>query len=191
MLVEGDDDLAQLGGPLAAPLVRVQLEPDPTPLQNRPLDLVHALNPALQVAGGVHQALVALAGGHRPRPLDEPPRRLLQALDLLALRQEGLLLALQLQLAGDRVGGVVAWPDPDLSGVQRGDGSHRLVQQVAVVAHRQDAALEARHQPLEPLATLQVEVRLRLVEEQELRILDDRRRQADQLALPATEHAGR
>ncbi len=59
------------------------------------------------------------------------------------------------------------------------------------MADRQDAAAEARHQALQPLAALQVQVRLRLVEQEQLGVLDDGRRQADELALPAAEHAGR
>ena len=49
----------------------------------------------------------------RLRPVLEAADRRLEPLDLLLLRDVLLLLALQLELAGERVGGVVARPHPD------------------------------------------------------------------------------
>ena len=102
------------------------------------------------------------------RPQLEAADRLLQPGDLLLLGHVLLLLALQLELPLGGVRRVVARPDPDPAAVELGDLGHRLVQQVAIVRDHDDGAVEAADQPLQPAARLGVEVRLGLVEQQQV-----------------------
>ncbi len=125
------------------------------------------------------------------RPVLEAADRRLEPLDLLLLGDELLLLALQLQLAGERVGGVVPGPHADPAAVQLRDLADRLVEQVAVVRHGHGGAVEGGEQALEQRAADGVEVRLRLVEQQHVRILREARCQRDQLALAARERTRR
>ena len=53
------------------------------------------------------------------------------------------------------------------------------------MAHRQHRAAEPRHEPLQQLTAGEVEMRLRLVEEQQLGVLDEATDETDELALPA------
>ena len=125
------------------------------------------------------------------RPELEAPDRLLQPLDLLLLRDVLLLLALQLELAGERVGGVVARPHPDPAPVELGDLADRLVEQVAVVRDGDGGAVEGGEQALQQRAADRVEMSLRLVEEQHVRVLGEAGGERDQLALAAGEGARR
>ena len=93
--------------------VRVQAQRDLAPLEHGPLDLVHAVDLALLVARLLDVTLV----GDPVRPVLEAADRRLQPLDLLLLGDVLLLLALQLELAGERVGGVVARPHADPAAV--------------------------------------------------------------------------
>ena len=186
-LVEGDGNVAQLEGALASALVRSQLQANAAPLQHRPLDLLHAVDLALLVAGLLDVPLV----DDPVRPILEATNRVLEPLDLLLLRHVRLLLAHELDLAGQGVGGVVARPGAQPTAVHARDLGHRLVEQVSVVADDDDGAVEVPDEILEPLAPGEVEVRLGLVEQQQRRILDERRREADELALAAAEDAGR
>ena len=114
VLAELHADVAQLEDALTAPLVRVQAECDLAPLEHGPFDLLHAVDLALLVARLPDVALV----GDPARPELEAPDRLLQPLDLLLLGHVLLLLALQLELPGERVGGVVARPHADPAAVR-------------------------------------------------------------------------
>ena len=66
-----------------------------------------------------------------------------------------------------------------------------VVEQVAVVRHRDHAAREGGDQLLELAATIGVQVGLGLVQQQEVRLRDQARRQRDELALAAGELARR
>ena len=114
VVAELHPDVAELEDALAAALVRVQLQPDLAPLQHGPLDLVHPVDLALLVARLLDVALVDDA----VRPVLEAADRRLEPLDLLLLGDELLLLALQLELALERVGRVVARPHPDPAAVR-------------------------------------------------------------------------
>src|SRR5262249_43570181 len=82
------------------------------------------------------------------RPVLEPADRLLESRDLLLLRDVQLLLALQLELAGDGVGGVVAGPQADSPLTQLRGLPDRLLEQVAVVGGRETAAAAPRARAL-------------------------------------------
>ena len=125
------------------------------------------------------------------RPVAEAADRLLQARDLLLLGDVALLLALELDLAGDGVGGVRAGPDPHAAVVELRDRRDALVEQVAVVGDHQHRAVEAGHEPLELVAPAHVEVRLGLVEQQHVGAAREARGERDELALAAAELAGR
>ena len=80
--------------------------------------------------------------------MPEAPHRLLEPRDLLALRHELLLPALELEPARHRVGGVRAGPDADAAAVELGDRVDALVEQVAVVGDHEDCAVEVVDQLL-------------------------------------------
>src|SRR5439155_9267637 len=145
---------AQRDDAVAAARVRVELERDLAPLERRAVDLLHPVDLPLLVARLLDVTLVDDAA----RPVLEAADRLLEACDLLLLGDVLLLLPLQLELARDRVRGVVALPDADAAALQLGDLRDRLVEQVAVVRDRDDGAVEAAHEALHPLAGLDVEV---------------------------------
>ena len=117
VLAELHADVAKLEDALAAARMRVESQRDLAALEHRPLDLLHAVDLPLLVARLPDVPLV----GDPARPELEAPDRLLEPLDLLLLRHELLLLALQLELARERVGRVVAGPHPDPAAVERGD----------------------------------------------------------------------
>src|SRR6185437_17075951 len=87
------------------------------PLQDGALDLLHAINLALLVARLLDMTLIHDDAG----PELEARNRLLQPRDLLLLRGEALLLALQRQLARDGIGRVSARPERDGAFLQFGD----------------------------------------------------------------------
>jgi hypothetical protein len=59
------------------------------------------------------------------------------------------------------------------------------------VRHRDDGAVEAAHQDLEPFARLDVEMCLGLVEQEHVGVAQQTRSETDELALPAGEDARR
>ena len=187
VVAELDACVPQLEDALAAARMRVQAQRDLAPLQHWPIDLLHPVDLPLLVA-----CLLDVAFVDDPvRPVLEAPDRGLEPLDLLLLRHVLLLLALQLELAGERVGGVVARPQARAPVVERGDLAHSLVQQVAVVRHDDRGAVEAREQALEQRAADRVEVRLRLVQQQDVRLLGEAGGECDQLPLATRERARR
>ena len=101
---ELDPGAAELDDTLAAARVGTQIERDLAPLEHGAVDLLHAVDLPLLVARLLDVPLVDDAA----RPVLEAADRLLEPRDLLLLRDVGLLLALQLELASDRVRGVVA-----------------------------------------------------------------------------------
>ena len=162
-----------------------QLERHLAPLEHRPVDLLHRVDLHLLDARLLGRALV----DGDVRPVAEAPHRLLEPGDLLALRDPLLLLALELEPARDRVGGVGAGPDADLAAVELGDVVHALVEQVAVVGDHQHGAVEVVDQVLERVAAAHVEVRLGLVEQQQPGPPREAGRERDELALAAAELA--
>ena len=185
---ELDADAVELDDALAAARVRAELERDLAPLEHGPVDLLHAVDLPLLVARLLDVPLVDDAA----RPVLEAPDRLLEPRDLLLLRDVQLLLALQLELARDRVRGVVAAATCGCAPpFELGDLGHGLVEQVAVVRDGDDRTVERAHQMLEPLARLDVEVRLGLVEQQHVGVAQEAGGEADELALAAGEDARR
>ena len=69
--------------------------------------------------------------------------------------------------------------------MELGDLTDCLVEQVAVVRDGDDGSVERGDEPLQERATDCVEVRLRLVEQEDIGVLSKARRQCDQLSLPA------
>ena len=187
VLAELDADVAELEDPPAAALVRVQSQRDLPPFEHRPLHLLHPVDLPLLVARLLDVALV----DDSVRPVLEAADRRFQTLDLLLLGHVLLPLPLELELAGERVRGVVAGPEPDPAAVELGDLADRLVEQVAVVRDRDGGAVERREQALEQGATDRVEVCLRLVEQEHVGILGQAGCERDQLPLPAGERARR
>src|SRR5690348_14192154 len=184
---ERDSDAVELDDALAAAHVRAELERDLAPLEHRAIDLLHAVDLPLLVARLLDVTFVDDAAS----PVLETTDRLFEPRDLLLLRHVQLLLSLQLELARDRVGRVVAAPHADRAAGQLRDPADGLVKQIAVVRYRDDRAVEGSHQDLEPLARLDVQVRLGLVEEQHVGIAQQAGGEPDELALPAREHACR
>ena len=121
----------------------------------------------------------------------EAPHGLLEPRDLLALGDELLLLALELELTRDGVGGVGAGPDTDAAAVELRDVVDALVEQVAVMGDHQDGAVEVVDQVLERVAPVHVQVGLGLVEQQQPGSPREARRERDELALAAAELTGR
>ena len=167
--------------------MRSKIECDLAALQRGAVDLLHPVDLPLLVARLLDVPLVDDAA----RPVLEAADRFLEPCDLLLLRDVRLLLALQLELARDRVCGVVAGPHADAAAVQLGDLRHGLVEEVAVVRHGDDGTVEPAHELLHPLTRLDVEMRLRLVEQQHIGIAQQTCSEADELPLPAGEDAGR
>ena len=85
---------------VAAALGAAHLERDLAPLEHRLVDLVHAIDLALLVPRLGDVALVH----DEPRPVLEPPDRLLEPRDLLLLGHVELLLPLQRDLLRHGVG---------------------------------------------------------------------------------------
>src|SRR4051812_20480641 len=141
----------------------------------------------LGVAGALDVALVDDA----VRPVLEAPDRLLEAGDLLLLGDVLLPAADQLDLVGDGVGGVVARPHADAPVLELGDLRDGLVEQVPVVGDDEHGALEVAYELLDDPAALDVEVRLRLVEQQDVGPEDEARGERDELALAAAQRGHR
>ena len=157
-------DAAQLDDAVAAAPAAAQRERHLPPLEHGAVDLLHAVDPALRVARALDVALVDDAVG----PVLEAPDRLLEARDLLLLGDPLLLLTDELDLAGDGVRRVVARPHADAAVLELGDLRDGLVEEVAVVGDDEDGALEVPDDLLDDAAALDVEVRLRLVEQQDV-----------------------
>ncbi len=169
-----DVDALQREHALTAARAGAQRERHPAPLEDRPLDLLHAVDLHLLDARLAGRALVDAD----VRPVAEAAHRVLQALDLLLLRHVGLALALELQLPRDHVGRVVARPDPHDAVLELGDPRDRRVEQMAVVGDHHDGAVEVVEQRAQPLAARHVQVRLGLVEQQHVRAAAPGRRPA-------------
>ena len=183
LVVEGDGHAAQLRHPFAATLGASQRESDLAPLEHRPLHFVHPVDPPLRVAGPDRVAAVV----DHARPLLVAPDRLLEAGDLLLLGRECGGLLLELKLARGVVGRIVPGPHPDRAAVQLGDGRHGLVEQVAVVRDHDDGAGELADQLLKSVSAYRVEVRLGLVEEEQVGLLRQTGGERHELALAAGE----
>ena len=182
-----DSGVGELDHALPAARVRPKIQGDLAALERRPVDLLHPVDLPLLVPSLLDMPLVDDAA----RPVLEAADRLLEPCDLLLLRDVCLLLALQFELARDRVRRVVAGPHAHAAAVQLGDLRHGLVEQVAVVRHRDDGTIEPAHQLFHPLARLDVEMRLRLVEQQHIGIAQKTCCEADELPLAAREDARR
>ena len=187
VLAELDAEVTELEDALAAALMRVEPQCDLASLEHRPLDLLHAVDLTLLVPSLSDVPLV----GNPARPELEAANRLFEPLDLLLLRHELLLLALQLELAREGVGRVVARPHPDPAPVERGDLRDGLVEQVAIVRDDDGGAVKSGEQALEQRPADRIEVCLRLVEQQDLRILGEAGGERDQLPLAARERGRR
>src|SRR5581483_2732600 len=181
---ERDAGIDELDHTVATAGVRVQLERDLAPLEHGAVDLLHPVDLALLVPRLFDVPLV----DDPVRPVLEAPHRLLEPRNLLLLRHVELLLAVQLELASEGVGGVVAGPHADATSRELRDRGDGLVEEVPVVRDGDDGAVEGTHQLLE---RLDVEVRLGLVEEQHVRVAEETCSQADELSLAAGEHPGR
>ena len=128
--------------------------------------------------------------GHRP-PLFVAADGVVQAVDLLLAGAPLLLLLQQRQFAGGGIAGVVARPHPHLAGVQLGDRGDRLVQHVAIVRDHHHRSLVGADHTLQRASANSVEMRLRLVQQQQVGIGHQARRQRRQLALAAGQLGGR
>jgi hypothetical protein len=119
------------------------------------------------------------------RPELEPRDRLLEPRDLLLLGHVELLLTLERDLLRDRERRVVAVPDRDPPVVELGDLIDGVVQQVAVVGDRDHAPGEPGDQLLELDPAIRVQMRLGLVQQEQVRLRDEARGQRHELALSA------
>src|SRR6478735_9007986 len=139
VLAERHTDLPQGEHALPTTGRRAELKRDLATLEDWAFDRVHPVDLPLLVVGLANVALVGNPGS----PELEARNRRLEPLDLLLLGHEGLLLALQLELALQRVGRVVAGPEPDPAAIERSDLVDDLIEQVAVVRDRHDRTVEA------------------------------------------------
>ena len=151
-----------------------------------PLDLVHAVDLALLVARLLDVPLV----DDDARPELEARHGLLQPLDLLLLRHVVLLLAGQRQFFLHRIGRVVALVERQPPVGQLGDLRHGVVQQVAVVRDDHHRAGEVAHDGFQEGLAGQVEVVVRLVQQQQVGPAEQAARQVGQLALARRSCAG-
>ena len=95
------------------------------------------------------------------------------------------------KLLVDRIVRVGARPDRDLPALELRDHPDRLVQQVAIVRNDDHRAAVAAHELLDALLAFEIQVVVRLVEQEQIRRPDDQPRQPHQLRLPAAQHADR
>ena len=159
-LVERDHALAAARG-------AAQLERHLAPLEHRPVDLLHLVDLHLLHASPAWRARLLLGD---VRPVAEAPDRLLEARDLLALRHALLLLALELELARDRVGAsrrrARCGPSPrSSSAIVPTHSSSRWRSWETISTAPSKSSIRS----LERVAARHVEVRLGLVEQQHVR----------------------
>ena len=147
----------------------------------RPLDRTHALGAGLDGEGLFHEHLVAGA------PLVQAGGGLLEALDLLGFLLPLFELLLIAGLLLDGVEAVVAAVELGLSGVYLDDARDDAVEEIAVVRDGQNGPPEVLEVVLEPLGRLHVEVVGRLVEKEDVRLLEDEPREVDARLLSAGE----
>ena len=119
----------------------------------------------------------------------ESLHRGLEPRDLLLLRRVVLLLTPQRDLLLHHVRGVVARPVHQARAgggrLELRDAVDRVIEQIPVVRHDDHGAVEFREEPLERLLPCEIEMVVRLVEKQKVRVADETGREADELALPA------
>jgi len=125
------------------------------------------------------------------RPVLEALDGRLDARDLLLLRGVHLLLAQPPQLALGRVGGVVARVDRQPPAFQLRDLGGDLVQQIAIVRDDHHRAGVGLDEALQLALARQVEVIVRLIEQQHVGTLHRQPDERHQLFLPAAERLGR
>ena len=150
-----------------------------------PLGLLRRLLAQLLVAGDARLALRLPRPGRHPDPLQLVLQRLLAGGGLLLLLGEPLLLLLE-------PGGVVPLPRDASALIQLQDPARHVVEEVAIVGHRHDGALELGEEALEPPHALGVEVVRRLVEQQHVGLLQQEpaERHAAALAAGDLAHVG-
>ena len=153
------------------------------PLHARPLDFVHPLQHLVARAGLARVAFV----DHHAGPQLEPRDGRLDLVDTLLLRLVKLLLAQRRQLLVDREGRVGAGPDRDLTAFELGDTVDHLVEQVAVMGDDHHCAFVAAHQPLHCFLARDIEVIVRLVQQEQIGLPHQQPRQPDEFGLPAAE----
>ena len=137
------------------------------------------------LVGGDARLALRLAGARRhPDPLELALERPLAGGLGLLLAREALLLLLE-------PGGVVALPGDPVAAVELQDPAGDVVEEVAVVGHRDDGARVLLQEALEPRHRLGVEVVRRLVEEQHVGPLEEEPAERDAARLAARERARR
>ena len=161
------------------------------PGRDRDLDLVLALlgrlglRDELVVRGDARLAL-GLAGARRqPHPFELALQRAAAGLvDLLLLREPLLLLFEPAR--------VVAFPRDARAAVELEDPARDVVEEVAVVGHRDDGAVVVLQVPFEPRDRLRVEMVRRLVEQQQVGLAEQQAAQRDPAALATAQlrHVG-
>ena len=167
---------------LAGAPARAEAEADGA-LVHRLFQLLHALQRLFAALGGADGLLAvehAVARDDR-----------LLALDLLLLQLVGLHARLEPLLALAHVARVVAVILLDRAHEQLRHAGADVVHEVAVVRDDEDGAAIALQIALQPLGRLQVQVVGRLVEQQQVRTLQEQARQAQARALAAAERIGR
>ena len=185
--VERDVDSLEREHALAAADAAAQGERHLAALEHRLLDLLHPVDLHLLDARLARGPLVDAD----VRPVPEAADRLLEPGDLLLLGDVLSALPLELELPGDRIGGVAAGPDPDPPAVELRDRADARVEQMAVVRDHQGRAVELTDDPLQLIPAAHVEVRLRLVEHQHLRAAGEAGGERCELTLAATQLGGR
>ena len=114
---------------------------------------------------------------------------LLHALDPLLLGDVQLLPAARADVRAPGVGRVIPHVNRQLAVFQFGDLVDTLVEQIAVVRDDHHRAAVRPHQTFEPLLGVQIEVIVRLVQQQNIRLLDHQPHQRHQLFLPAAQRS--
>ncbi len=103
-----------------------------------------------------------------------------EALALLGLGMQALLAPAQIVV-------VIARPIGELAAIEFEDAGGQIAQEAPIMGDEQQRALETEHQLFEPFDGLDVEMVGRLVEQQQIRLADQRARQHHAPAQPAGE----
>ena len=126
---------------------------------------------------------------HDAGPELEPLDRRLEPRDLLLLRRVVLLLPAQRDLLLHHEGGVVALPDRESRAardrLEIRDPLDRVVEEIPIVRDDHDRALEFADEPLERLLALEIQMVVRLIQQQEIRVRDQAGGDPDELSLSA------